>query len=405
MHEINVFRRLCAVAPVQVRACIAVGLSLVVAQTAGIGQDAVVEVAGSATQTVSIDAVDAATTAPADEDGDGVDDGIEDWLAERFAPIVHHGNLETSFPVSVEWWLERTSLGTINATAFANRARRTVGAPLRQDDLLNHNASMGGRDEPLVSSGTRSRGKRLSFFLENVSRESRRGERQNPSDWVTYVHSYPNESGGITLQYWRAYAWNDASFLFMDFGHGGDWEAVAVHLDARLQPSQVSFLQHTGIVYETERVQWSGTHPLVWSEEGGHSSSADSGNNRSRQWITQQTWTGGTVTGPGGEPLGPSGGLRNVGEKSHPRNGQAFVKYSGLWGSRRTLFVTSGYWGPAFNETDARCTNGAPAYKGTLRYSAESRDCGRVFISAWCDGMNPTLLDRAQECYAGNDSP
>jgi len=351
----------------------------------------------------TIDAADSMTGTFDDEDRDGIDDGIEDWLAERFAPIVHHGEVETSFPVDVDWWLERTHLSAVDGS-FPKRARRVVSGPLRQDHLLGHSFTTGER-ERISSSGTRSRGKRSSFFLENVAPEIRSGEKQRPRDWVTYVHSYANESGGITLQYWRAYAWNDAWFLMTDVGHGGDWEAIAVHLDSRLHASKVGFLDHAGIVYETDRVQWTGTHPLVWSEEGGHSSAPDRTRIRSRKWFTQETWTGGAVAGPNGEPLGRSGGLRNIGEKSHPRNGQAFVQYSGLWGSRRTLFVTSGYWGPAFNETGAQCASGAAAYDAAILYPAESASCGRLFMKAWCDGMNGTVLDRSKECYASNDSP
>ena len=352
----------------------------------------------------TIDAADAATGTFDDEDRDGIDDGIEDWLAERFAPIVHHGEAETSFPVNVDWWLERTHLAVVDAS-FPRRARRIAAGPLRQDHLIGRSIAAGGRGERIFSSGTRSRGKQSSFFLENVAPDVRPGEKQHPDDWVTYVHSYANESGGITLQYWRAYAWNDARFLRTDVGHGGDWESVAVHLDSRLQPSKVAFLDHTGITYETNRVQWSGPHPLVWSEEGGHSSAPYHTRMRSRKWFMQETWTGGAVAGPNHEPLGRSGGLRNVGEKSRPRNGQVFVQYSGLWGSRRTLFVTSGYWGPAFNETGAQCADGGPAYDATILYPAESQRCGRLFMKAWCDAMNAALLDRSRECYASNDSP
>jgi hypothetical protein len=260
--------------------------------------------------------------------------------------------------VNVDWWLERTHLSTIDATWWRPvQARRVVPGPLRQAQLLDHVARFGG--VPVSSSGTRSRGKRDSFFLESLPRTSRPRE-MRPSEWVTYVHSYPNEGGGVTLQYWRAYAWNDARFAGLDVGHGGDWEAVAVHLDATLRPLRTSYFDHTGIVDCGGLVQWQETHPLVWSEEGGHSSYPDSRHSRSARFIRHPTWTGGTVTRWDGTPLGTSGGLINVGEKSRPRNGQVFVQYSGLWGSPGNLFMTTGYWGPAFNETDAQCADGAP---------------------------------------------
>jgi hypothetical protein len=336
-----------------------------------------------------------------DADADGLPDAIEDSLAERFAPIVYHGERETSFPVSVEWWLERTHLGTTESTSWPNRGRRVVTGPLRQTQLLNQTAVIG--EVAVSSSGTRSRGKRLSFFLEDLP-QAARSRTVDPGLWVTYVHSYPNEMGGVTIQYWRAYAWNDARFAGLNVGHGGDWEAIAVHLDARLQPSRTAFLDHTGIVDGGASVQWEGTHPLVWSEEGGHSSNADSRQSRSGKWIRHPTWTDAIVTHWDGTPLGRSGGLRNVGEKTHPRNGQVFVQYSGLWGSPGGLFMTSGYWGPAFNETGARCADGAPAYSSYLRRRAASARCEPIFLKAWCDGMNEKPLNRTQECYAANET-
>jgi hypothetical protein len=337
-----------------------------------------------------------------DIDSDGLADRLEDSLAERFAPIVYHGERETSFQVSVDRWLERTHLGTFDTTSWLSRTRRIVAGPLRQSQLLDHAAVLNG--VRVSSSGSRSRGKRVSFFLEDVSK----GERQqsiHPGDWVTYVHTYPNDMSGVTVQYWRAYAWNDARFAGLDFGHGGDWEAVTVHLDASLQPVRTAYLDHTGIVDWTASVAWEGTHPFVWSEEGSHSSYPDSRHMRSTRFIRHPTWTAGIVTRWDGMPLGTSGGLLNIGEKSHPRNGQVFVQYSGLWGARHSLFLTTGYWGPAFNETDALCDDGQPAYKPYTRRPADSSRCGRIYIKAWCDGMKNQLLNRAQECYAASDVP
>ena len=353
-----------------------------------------VEVIDQGTATVRI------SDAIQDFDSDGLDDRLEDRLAERFAPIVYHGERETSFPVNVDRWLERTHLGTFDTTSWLSRTQRIVTGPLLQSQLLEHVALLNG--VTVSSSGSRSRGKRVSFFLEDVSKDARQ-QSIHPGDWVTYVHSYPNEMGGVTLQYWRAYAWNDARFAGLDFGHGGDWEAVTVHLDVNLQPVKTAYLDHTGIVDWSASVRWEGTHPLVWSEEGSHSSYPDSRHMRSTRFIRHPTWTGGIVTRWDGTPLGTSGGLLNVGEKSRPRNGQVFVQYSGLWGSRGSLFMTTGYWGPAFNETDAQCADGQPAYRPYLHRRADSSRCGRIYLKAWCDGMKDQPLNRAQECYATED--
>ena len=355
-------------------------------------------------QNVCNDAVDAADSTAGlviDEDQDGIDDVCEDWLAERFAPIVYHGEDETCYPVNVDWWLARTNLSVIDQRG---KRKRIVPVPVTQSHLTGQLLLASGQ-EGLSSEFTRSRVKETTFYLENVAPQFREGQKNEPAAWKTYVHSFANDIGGITIQYWRAYTWNQAKFLVFDFSHGGDWEGVAVHLDSRLKPQKVSFLDHSGINYEGERVQWEGAHPRVWSEEGGHSSHPDARKMKSSRFIIQETWTGGQVIWWDGGLRRGSGGLLNIGEKTNPSNGQDFVKYSGLWGASRKLFLSSGYWGPAFNETDAQCSDGTVAYGPGFNPRAKSPSCTPVFIKAWCDGMNSHLLDLERECHAPCETP
>ena len=351
--------------------------------------------------TEAIDAADATVGMVTDEDRDGIDDVCEDWLAERFAPVLHHGDRETNYPVSVDWWLSRTDLSVVDSER--NR-RRKVSAPIPQMELIEQSLSSGNFDV-LSSYETRSRIKEVTFYLENVALQFREGQKNETSGWITYVHSFGNDLGGVTIQYWRCYSWNEANFLGFDFSHGGDWESIAVHLNAHLTADKVSFLDHSGIAYERADVQWEGTHPKVWSEEGDHASYPNSRNLKSSRFIVQETWTSGRVIWCDGLSRGNSGGLVNIGEKTNPRNGQSFVKYSGLWGATKKLFLTSGYWGPAFNETGAQCADASEAYGPTLRPRAKSPDCGKIFMKAWCDGMNRQLIDRNCECYAARETP
>jgi hypothetical protein len=339
-------------------------------------------------------------SANGDEDGDGLPDVMEDALAEKFAPVVYHGEKEDAFPVNVDWWLSRTRL------LFYDRSRSphvTVvdTGPLQQDTLAAAADSAQGRYSS--SPFARSRMKTRSFFLDDVARAFRRGEADS-TQWRTYVHSYKNTDGGVSLQYWRAYAWNEASLAGLDFSHGGDWEAVTVHLDAALRPAMVAYLQHTGIAYYCDRVRWEGTHPIVYSEEGSHSSAPDRRALASTRTIRQETWTSGRTMWFGGE-LRASGSLVNVGERSRPRNRQAFIQYAGLWGAVRRLFITSGYWGPAFNETGARCQDGSLAYRFPFGYAATPPSCGPIFMNAWCDRMAVGALLPARECYPQQETP
>jgi hypothetical protein len=301
-----------------------------------------------------------------DADLDGLDDGVEDRLAERFAPIVMHGESETAYPVSVEWFLAHTSKETIGGEAAAD---------------------------------ARSVCKRSGAYYADVKKSDRIGERNNTNDWKTYVHVFHNTIGGVTIQYWRAYAWDQSTFLVVDMGHGGDWEGIAVHLNASLQPDSVGLLGHLDIERRPAReIGWEGSHPKVWSEEGGHATRADWKSNSSRRFTRQETWTGGHVFWLDGR-RDDGGGLINVGEKTHPREGQEFIQYPGLWGSPHRLFVTSGYWGPAFNETGATCEDGKSAYRMSPSCGARS-GCGRIFFTAWCDRMDGAHLDLNRECYA-----
>jgi hypothetical protein len=206
-----------------------------------------------------------------DEDHDGLDDLEEDLLAERFAPIVYHGQCEPNYPVSVDWLLART--GLYEHDEGARPPNRTAVKTLKeQSDLLKH-SFLTKQQQMLTSESVRSDCKRASYFLANVNAANQSGARDQPEDWVTYVHTYANQRGGITIQYWRCYAYNQARLIF-DFSHGGDWEAAAVHLDSTLKPEKISLLGHTGIEYFSDNVQWEGEHPRLWSEEGGHASLA-----------------------------------------------------------------------------------------------------------------------------------
>jgi len=341
-----------------------------------------------------------------DEDHDGLDDFEEDRLANRFAPIVHHGQCESNYPVGVDWLLARASLYEYDSEAKPTIKRVVAAKRGGQADLLKRMFSTNQSKQSNISSdSTYSFCKHSTYFLANAQRSDRTGAREKPADWITYVHSYRNQSGGVTIQYWRCYSYNFASFLKFDFSHGGDWEAVAVHLDSALKPKFVAFLGHNDIEYHTSKVQWEGDHPKVWSEDGGHASFPDSSGMKSKRFTRQETWNGGQVIWWDGTPVGEGGGLLNVGEKGRPRNGQVFVQYSGLWGSPGRLFITSGYWGPAFNETGATCENGEKAYKRSAGCSVDAARCGRIFHKAWCDGMDARSLDINRECYASRSAP
>jgi hypothetical protein len=321
-----------------------------------------------------------------DRDHDGLDDACEDQLAAQFAPVVIHSSAEPNFPTDVDDFLTRTSL-SFRDDGCSEGDHTVLDAPA-QGTLLHHEATSSCGATAVMSDGSRSLRKHRTFFLGDVAAPVRRGSADS-QHWTTYVHAYPNAEGGVTLQYWRFYAFNEALMA-----HGGDWEGEHVVLRADGAVARVRLLGHTSIDERSpSEMTWEGTHPVVYSDVGSHTSRPTgdgivaSGCPRgrtcavslgdARTFVRQETWAGGDVTWPDGR-VTPGGGLLNVGEKTSPMNGQQFIRYSGLWGSPGTFYASSGYWGPAYNETSMRPDG---------------------FVEAWCDGMAGPL-DRAKECWA-----
>lgn len=330
---------------------------------------------------------------------------LQQELAEKFAPIVYHSSDESNYPTNVDWFLSKTELWFHDVIPVQSPQSPLplpyspppplspitvpwkvliIKAP-NQDHLVSqHYTGNFGAADTFYSYGTRSKGKHQTFYLKDVAEVYRVGS-MNSRDWTTYFHAYPNIQGGITIQYWRFYAYNDAVN-----NHGGDWEGLHMVLDSSHNPNEIVLLQHGNLkCLSPIKFEWEGSHILVFSEGGGHATrssgediNAKGGDghinpNIQATFSRQETWTGGKVAWHNGE-ITDSGQLLNVGSKTNPMNGQAFIKYSGLWGSPGTFFGTSGYWGPAYNENDMKEDG---------------------FITAWGMGMAGTPEFIRKECY------
>jgi hypothetical protein len=323
-----------------------------------------------------------------DSDHDAIDDACEAALAEAFAPVVLHSSAESVLPTDVDDFLRHASFGFFDRACAAGEHLSPILVAPTQDDLLGRSATSPCDAAVVTSDGSRSDRKRRGFFLANIDEPARNGSLDG-TRWKTYVHAYPNDLAGVTLQYWRFYPYNRATF-----DHGGDWEAVYVVLSRAREPVTVGLLGHRSIEeVGATRLTWEGSHPVVYSDIGGHTSMTSGSSipshgiwNVDRQdpasFIEQETWTGGSVRWPDGR-VSRSGGLIPLGEKTAPSDVAHFLRYSGLWGSPTRWYVTSGYWGPAYNETGM------------------GKD---GFITAWCAGM-AAPLDRKTECYPERQGP
>lgn len=333
-----------------------------------------------------------------DLDHDGLSDQLEQELAEKFAPIVFHDSNEPNFPTSVVMFLPQTELWSYDDHC---RPQRQRFINLKSSIPMAEQRPCHASDDVLASHGTRSENKNRTFFLKNVSKTARTGSLE-PSNWTTYFHCYPNEDGGVTIQYWRFSAYNTGQFLGLHVkigDHGGDWEAVHVVLNSSYTPVAARFLGHRTISTRNwADLNAEGFHLLVKSEKGGHTTVPFKVGERPKgTLIRHETWSGGKITCPRNsryaqlratESEGPP--LINLGEKTAPTTNMDFIQFSGLWGARQITWffprLRSGYWGPANNETGMR------------------RD---YFITAWCIGMATSLREGSvnsnsrtiRECY------
>jgi predicted small lipoprotein YifL len=318
----------------------------------------------------------AVTRMPAagDADGDGIPDADEERLAQRFAPIVYHAPTDPYRPTNVDDFLAATSLGYYDASC--GRRRTNYGVVEAQTLGRHVSPETCNRDGAVSSGGTLSLTKRRTFYLADLPAAAQRGSAASER-WTTYYHAYPNDRGGVTLQFWRLYAQRTRSLAGVSVsGNGGDWQGLHVVLDGSQRPAEVRLLGDEHLdTYRWEQTTREGDHVIVFADRGSHATLLRG----SQHGIRHETWTspwGGTVRWPDGK-VTATGPLVNLGEKTRPL--QPFIQYSGLWGD-------DGIWSPAYHAID----------RGADR-----------FITVWCAGhATPGLsADGAMECYPTATTP
>lgn len=300
-----------------------------------------------------------------DSDADSLSDSCEEQLAQTYAPVIYHSSSEDQFPTSVDKFLTQTVLWFSDSDCSFKVRLQT--APTQAQLISQKQAPTCSNRLNAYSNGTRSKEKKRGYYLEDLPQAARVGSK-DAKDWVTYVHVYRNKLNGATVQYWRLYAYHGAGSE-----HGGDWDGVHVVLDSQFRPVRVGLLTKDDISY----VAWKDltaegspdkTHPRIFVEANAHLGHTNPGDVKAKgckgiggliscrldpentaTFVRQETWKNGQVSWFSGE-TGTSAGLLNVGEKLAPLNGQAFIQYSGLWGSPGRNYASSGSWGPAYDD-------------------------------------------------------
>lgn len=295
-----------------------------------------------------------------DNDADGLDDGVEDCALRHRAPVVHLPlGLDWTRPANVDWYLTRTALRfhhnncgdeQVVAMGGLTQARLVTQFHRRKRGLASlHPCSHYG---DYIGSGRGPYDDDHHFFLQ--PNDATHAGSANPADWIVYGHVYPNDIGGMNVQYWFFYAYNDN---VGSFNHEGDWESITVRLDSRGTALGVYACAHAHCELRNDITWFDGTHPVIWVADGSHASYttefhcdrnglaegiADNCQTVSAyRWFT---WPGGRGTRAGYQ----GGGVINVGEIGHALNGQAFIRYYAKWGENGTSDVTSGPRTPTY---------------------------------------------------------
>ena len=310
-----------------------------------------------------------------DNDGDGLDDGTEWELANRFAPVLYMPNLisradasagvagDWTWPSTVAWYLPRVRM-RIHHNNCADHQMLDVGQ-VNTTNLLQQSHQRfvlkwyGCVHESPYQYSDRSWHNDDHYFLQSISDDAVHPGMRDPATWQTYFHAYRNTIGGVSIQYWVFYPYND---FVASANHEGDWEHINVRLNASHQVDALYYAQHNGgVLYTPAQVSWYGTHPQVWVADGSHASYraeadcdyivAEGGDNScwtnvNQRWFTWGGDAGSTAAGIRGS------GLVNVGEAltttTRPMPGQEWVRYSGRWGEVGETGPTSGPRGPAY---------------------------------------------------------
>ncbi len=271
-----------------------------------------------------------------DNDGDYIDDNLEQALANKFAPVIFIGSDESNYPVNVDWFLQHAYLQyhedcTFDVDAYVQypgfpnplmTQSNLIGVP---DPWLYHancgQGDTGYRHPPhrdittiatdpdgQVSAGALTTGysDQQTFVIPDLDEQYKVGS-LDPRDWKTYFHAYPANDGGIMIQYWHLFAYNDLSVV--GFGkHGGDWDAtIHVHLLPDLKTVEgVWFSRHShddpGDKFAPSQMTFLGNHPLMTIDGGGHAAFASTGD-----FCANHSFAGGTAAWPTNmnDPLDP----------------------------------------------------------------------------------------------------
>jgi hypothetical protein len=233
-----------------------------------------------------------------DADHDGLGDTLEQHLAELYAPVILMEPNESNYPCSVEWYLERAGLA-FHEDCFPDEEEGLLGTIGTQNQLIGppwahpdhfgaghpeshcgdwpHHRRITTIEPDPDGEGATGFSDQMTFYLTSVANHDRVGA-LDPRLWPTYFHAYPTADGGVMLQYWHVFTYNQFAGVFGS--HDGDWDAnLMVQLGPDLELVGAWYPRHTdehpGPFFPLGSFPlYQGTHPVMSIDGGGHAAFA-----------------------------------------------------------------------------------------------------------------------------------
>jgi len=273
----------------------------------------------------------------------GVDSILDETLARKYAPVLYFHPDELFRPQSVEVLVNSARLRAQRRFWFDVNVLLDVTIA----DFLDYQDRDFFLDAWYGSEGI-SEYKNYTYHRE-IYRDKLGPDAGGPPI-LAYAHVSRNvDSGGLTIQYWLFYYFND---WFNK--HEGDWEMLEVILDSNQQPAWVVLSQH----HSGARRAWStvqveqGSHPAVYVGLGSHANYFwgdevyPNGMTVGKQRVEVMDRTG--VSGRVIPEIELIPDPDQVQSRPDLWTGSEWVLFGGHWGEIAQVADFSGPYGPAF---------------------------------------------------------
>ncbi|NVM54356.1 MAG: hypothetical protein HWN66_11695 [Candidatus Helarchaeota archaeon] len=237
----------------------------------------------------------------ADDDGDGLDNLIEDWLLRRYSPILHFTSGENFYPVDA------------NHSIAISELWHWSGVLKVQDPDPTEGTLTGPSSDHFLKN-------KLGSY-ENIRDNYKANEALLGYKVYGHVRDY---SGYRFVQYWFFYIYNDGSVN----QHEGDWEMIQIKLDTSTNtPISAQYSQHhSGESAVWGDVEKTGEQPHVYMARGSHA-------NYFRSYQGKVGFENDEVAADGKVLSNTTYTLENLGEQGIPLNGNVWINWEGRWGN------------------------------------------------------------------------